>query len=184
MNKKSEIIIYKDKIEVKLENDTLWLTQKQIAELFDVQRPAITKHLNNIFDTGELNKNSVCSILEHTAKDGKSYKVLYYNLDAIISVGYRVNSQKGTQFRIWATNVLKKHLTEGYTINEKRLQEAKSKYAELQRTLETLSINIGRSAEVSDETKGILRFFGVLKSSLSRKNAFKKAGFRQTLIRS
>ena len=104
---KGQIVIYqtKDKkvqLEVKLEQETVWLTQKHIAQLFGTQRPAITKHLHNIFKTEELDENSVCSILEHTAPDGKKYKTLFYNLDAIISVGYRVNSARATQFRIWA----------------------------------------------------------------------------------
>ena len=99
------------------DQDTVWLTQQQIAELFGTKRPAITKHLGNIFKTGELNQKSVSSILEHTAADGKTYNVQYYNLDAIISVGYRVNSLNATAFRRWATSVLKEHLLKGYSIN-------------------------------------------------------------------
>jgi prophage maintenance system killer protein len=140
--KKGEIIIYKSKegpkLDVRLEEDTVWLTQKQIAVLFDTQRPAITKHLNNIFRSGELNKNSVSSILEHTAADGKVYKTQFYNLDAIISVGYRVNSKRATQFRIWATKTLKKHLVKGYTINEKRLLQSQSQLKELQSVISFL----------------------------------------------
>jgi prophage maintenance system killer protein len=137
---KGEIVIYKTpqnevELKVKLEKETIWLTQNQIALLFGTQRPAITKHLNNIFKTGELNKNSVSSILEHTATDGKIYKTQFYNLDAIISIGYRINSQRATQFRIWASRVLKQHLTKGYTINEKQLLEAKNKFHELQETV-------------------------------------------------
>ena len=111
--RKGEIVIYQTrdkeiKLEVTLELETVWLTQQQIAKLFGTQRPAITKHLHNIFKSKELQKNSVCSILEHTASDGKKYRTNFYNLDAIISVGYWVNSSRATQFRIWATNVLKK----------------------------------------------------------------------------
>ncbi len=95
----------KDKgIQVRYDKETLWMTQKAIAELFDVQRPAITKHLTNIFKEQELDKSAVCSKMEHTTEDGKNYKTDYYNLDAIISVGYRVNSLRATQFRRWATN--------------------------------------------------------------------------------
>lgn len=135
--KKGEIIIYKTAknevwLKVRMVGETVWLTQSQIAALFNTQRPAITKHLNNIFKTGELNKNSVSSILEHTAADRKIYKTQFYNLDAIISVGYRINSQRATQFRIWATNTLKNYLTKGYTINENRLLEAREKFNELQ----------------------------------------------------
>jgi len=134
---RGEIIIYqaKDKtvqLEVKLERATVWLAQKQIAQLFGIQRPAITKHLNNIFGSKELQENSVCSILEHTAGDGKIYSTKYYNLDAIISVGYRVNSIRATQFRIWATNILKKYLVNGYALNEQRLKQQTDKLRALQ----------------------------------------------------
>ncbi len=140
---KGEIVIYqaKDKkiqLEVKLERDTAWLTQKQIAKLFGVQRPAITKHLHNIFKNNELQKYSVCSKMEHTAGDGKKYSAAFYNLDAIISIGYRVNSICATQFRIWATSVLKKHLIDGYTINEKRLMEQSYKLQALQRAIKLI----------------------------------------------
>ena len=99
-----------------------WLTQAMIAELFDVQRPAITKHLKNIFHSGELDEDSVSSILEHTANDGKTYNTKYYNLDAIISVGYRVNSKRATQFRQWATRVLKEFAIKGFVVDKKRLE--------------------------------------------------------------
>ena len=113
----------KDKgIQVRYENETLWMTQKAIAELFDVQRPAITKHLNNIFNENELEKNSVCSKMEHTAEDGKKYQTEYYNLDAIISVGYRVNSIRATQFRRWATNVLRTFTIQGYVLDKERMK--------------------------------------------------------------
>src|SRR3972149_527996 len=134
---KGKIIIYKTvknevELDVRMEKETVWLTQNQTAVLFCTQRPAITKHLNNIFKSGELNKDSVSSILEHTAADGKKYKTQFYNLDAIISVGYRVNSQRATQFRIWASNVLKQYLINGYAINEKRVLETQSRFNELQ----------------------------------------------------
>lgn len=140
---KGEIIIYKTSknevvLDVRFEKETVWLTQNQIALLFGTQRPAITKHLNNIFKSNELNKNSVSSILEHTASDGKVYKTQFYNLDMIISVGYRVNSTRATQFRIWATKTLKDHLLKGYTINEKRLLEARGKFQELQTAISFL----------------------------------------------
>ena len=113
----------KDKgIQVRYENETLWMTQKAMAELFDVGRPAITKHLNNIFKENELEKNSVCSIWEHTAEDGKKYQTEFYNLDAIISVGYRVNSNRATQFRRWATQVLKTFTIQGYVLDKERMK--------------------------------------------------------------
>ena len=113
----------KDKgIHIRYENETLWMTQKAMAELFDVKRPAITKHLLNIFEDKELEKNSVCSKMEHTANDGKKYQTEYYNLDAIISVGYRVNSLRATQFRRWATNVLKTFTIQGYVLDKERMK--------------------------------------------------------------
>ena len=105
-------------IEVRYENYTLWMTQKAIAELFDVQRPSITKHLINIFKENELDKDSVCSKMEHTAEDGKRYQTDYYNLGAIISAGYRVNSLRATQFRRYLTNVLKTFFIQGYVLDK------------------------------------------------------------------
>ncbi len=130
MPKESEIIFYKGddgnvKIEVFYHNETFWMTQKKIAELFGVQRPAITKHLKNIFEEGELEEDSVSSILEHTAEDGKNYKTTFYNLDTIIAVGYRVNSNKATKFRIWATKVLKEFITKGFVLDDERLKQGK-----------------------------------------------------------
>lgn len=110
------------KLEVRLEDETVWLTQQQIADLFGTKRPAITKHLSNIFKSGELDENSVRSILEHTAADGKIYKTQFYNLDAILSVGYRVNSRNATIFRQWANKVLKDYLLRGYAINQRLIE--------------------------------------------------------------
>ena len=130
MAKESEIIFYQGddgnvKIEVFYHDETFWMTQKKIAELFGVQRPAITKHLKNIFDDGELVEDSVSSILEHTAEDGKNYKTIFYNLDTIIALGYRVNSNKATKFRIWATKVLKEFITKGFVLDDERLKQGK-----------------------------------------------------------
>ena len=120
----SQIVLYQPNESVKLEvkvdagHETVWLTQQQIADLFGTKRPAITKHLSNIYTSGELDKNSTCSILEHMGNDGKQrYATTYYNLDAIISVGYRVNSINATAFRRWATNVLREYLLQGYSVN-------------------------------------------------------------------
>lgn len=122
-----EIILYQPdeaiRLEVRMENETVWLTQEQIANLFGTKRPAITKHLNNIYNSGELDVDSTCSILEHMGNDGKQkYTTRYYNLDAILSVGYRVNSRNATLFRRWASSVLKEYLLKGYSINQ-RLSE-------------------------------------------------------------
>ena len=120
----NKIVIYQTEdgqthIDVRLENETVWLTQKQIAELFGTKRPAITKHLKNIYASEELEEDSTCSILEHMGNEGKqSYSTKYYNLDVILSVGYRVNSKNATRFRQWANKVLKQYLTKGYAVNE------------------------------------------------------------------
>ena len=119
------------KVEVLLNGETLWLTQERMAELFGVQRPAITKHLKNIFESNELKEDMVCSILEHTtahgALEGKTQtsKVKYYNLDAVISVGYRVNSAQATQFRIWATALIKEYIIKGFALDDERLKNGR-----------------------------------------------------------
>ena len=143
MEEKNKIIIYKPQIgnielRIKLDKETVWLNQEQIAQLFAVERSVITKHLRNIFDSGELKKSSVCAFFAHTAKDGKTYKTQFYSLDAIISVGYRVNSKKATQFRVWATKTLRDYLLKGYVVNEKRLAEVKEKFYELQNAVSFL----------------------------------------------
>ena len=121
---KNEIILYqpdnKIQLEVKIENETVWLTQAQIALLFAVKVPAISKHLKNIYESGELEQDSTFSILENMGNDDKqTYRTKYYNLDAILSVGYRVNSQNATLFRRWATQVLKEYVLKGYAINQR-----------------------------------------------------------------
>jgi hypothetical protein len=128
MENKSEILIFntedgKTKIQVRLEDETVWLSQKQIAELFDKNRVTITEHIKNIFSEGELDENSVCRIFRHTADDGKDYDTQYYNLDVIISVGYRVKSIRGTQFRIWATQRLKEYIVKGFSLDDERLKQ-------------------------------------------------------------
>jgi len=126
--RESDFLLYttpdgKVKLEIFIKNENIWLTQEKIAQLFGVQRPAVTKHLQNIFKSRELQENSVSSILEHTAGDGKTYQTKFYNLDAIISVGYRVNSTQATHFRIWATERLKEYIIKGFTIDDERLKD-------------------------------------------------------------
>jgi prophage maintenance system killer protein/predicted XRE-type DNA-binding protein len=159
----NEIVIYEDgvvSLEATVEENTLWLSQEQIAELFSVQRPAITKHLSNIFKSNELDEEVVCSILEHTTKHGamtsrtQKKKTKIYNLDAIISIGYRVNSKRATKFRIWATNVLKKHLIQGYTLNKKRLQQ--KGLQEFNQAIALLQTTIQSDTLECDEAKGLL----------------------------
>ena len=113
------------KVEVLLSGETLWLTQKRMAELFGVGVPAISKQLKNIFTNNELQPDSVISILETTAEDGKKYQTQYYNLDAVISVGYRVNSAQATQFRIWATQLIKEYIIKGFAMDDERLKNGR-----------------------------------------------------------
>ncbi len=158
-NDKGEILLYKSKIEVKLVEDTVWLNLNQMADLFERDKSVISRHLRNIFKEKELSKNSTVAFFATVQEEGKRLvkrKIEYFNLDAIISVGYRVNSKRGTQFRIWATDVLKKHLIEGYTLNEKRLKLSEHKYLELQNALKLLD-NVVRFKAVSDETQGIIQ---------------------------
>ncbi|MGF1644694.1 MAG: virulence RhuM family protein [Thiotrichales bacterium] len=121
----NEISIYQTEngtVEVRLGQDTVWLRQEQLSLLFGRDRSVITKHLRNVFAEGELEANAVCAKFAHTAADGKTYQVEHYNLDVIISVGYRVKSQQGTRFRQWATRILREHLTQGYTLNQQRFE--------------------------------------------------------------
>ena len=111
-----------DSIEVRVQDEDVWLTQDAIAKLFDKGRSTITEHLKHIFDEGELEENSVCRNFRHTGSDGKQYNTKFYGLDAIISVGYRVNSLRATQFRQWATKVLKTYTVQGYVLDKKRLE--------------------------------------------------------------
>lgn len=153
---KGQVVLYGKDLKVRLEKETVWLTQKHMAKLFHTERSVITKHIQNILHTKELEQKSVCANFAHTAEDGKTYQAQFYSLDMIISVGYRVNSKQGTQFRIWATKVLKKHLVDGYTINEKRLKAESRKYLELQRSIKLLGSVIGLN-NVSDEAKGLIK---------------------------
>ena len=127
MENNSQIIIYQTedgltKIETRLEDETVWLTQTQLADLFQKSRVTITEHIGNIFKEGELQEDSVCRKFRHTAPDGKGYDTAFYNLDVIISVGYRVKSQRGTQFRIWATQRLREYIVKGFTLNDDLLK--------------------------------------------------------------
>jgi hypothetical protein len=126
---KSEIIIYQTedgitKINVRLENNTVWLNQNDIVELFQSSKPNISEHIKHIFKEGELNEGSVVRNFRTTASDNKEYNVKYYNLDVVISVGYRVKSQRGVQFRIWATERLREYLIKGFTMNDELLKLA------------------------------------------------------------
>ena len=126
-NSFTEFLLYttpngKVNVEIFLRDETVWLSQAKIAVLFDIDRSVITKHLKNIFESGELQEDSVCAKFAHTAADGKTYQTKFYNLDAIISVGYRVNSRQATHFRIWATQVLKEYIIKGFAMDDERLK--------------------------------------------------------------
>jgi DNA ligase (NAD+) len=154
-----EIIIYQAEdgqslLEVHLREETIWLSLNQMVDLFSRDKSVISRHLNNIFKSGELSRKAVVAKNATTADDGKIYQVDYYNLDAIISVGYRVNSIRGTQFRIWATTVLRDHLIKGYTVNEKRLAE--KGLFEMEQTIALLSKTLERHETLSDEGKAVL----------------------------
>ena len=143
-------------IEVKLEQDSVWLNLSQITELFDRDKSVISRHISSVFKENELVYNSVVAKYATTAADGKVYQVDYYNLDVIISVGYRIKSQRGTQFRIWANKILKEYLIQGYSINENVLKRQNEKLSELQKTIKILSSAIQSKELTSDESKGLL----------------------------
>ena len=157
-NSKNQIVLYKNRLEVRLIEETVWLSLNQMADLFGRDKSVISRHLRNIFEGRELNKDSTVAFFATVQREGGhsvERNIEYYNLDAIISVGYRVNSKRGTQFRIWATEVLRKHLVDGYTLNEKRLKVAEKKYFELQKALNLLD-NV-KNLEVPDEAKGLIQ---------------------------
>lgn len=165
MENKGEIVIYqtsdgKASIEVKLESNTIWLQQKQIADLFGTEVPAINKHIKNILNAGELVAEATISKMEIVRNEGKrevKRTVDHYNLDMIISIGYRVNSIRGTQFRIWANQVLKDYLSKGYAIDQKRMQEQSRQLEELKQTVKLLGNVVGNKDLTSDEATGLLK---------------------------
>jgi prophage maintenance system killer protein len=161
-NSKGEILIYKAadgsaQLDVRLEEETVWLTQAQLIILFQTTKQNISLHINHIFKEGELSQSSVVKEYLTTASDGKVYKVKAYNLDVIISVGYRVKSKRGTQFRNWANKILKDYIVKGYSLNEKRLKEQTEKIQELEKTLEIFSNVVGSYQLKQDEFSGILK---------------------------
>ena len=164
---KGEIVVYQPdeitRLEVKVNEDTVWLTQRQIAQLFGVGQPAISKHLKNIFASGELDITAVHSILEYTAADGKSYKTGFYNLDAILSIGYRVNSRQATRFRQWANTILKEYLIRGLSFNARLLQLS----ADIDRRLTTHAIKLNEHECQLKEQSQKIEFF--IQSSLPPK---------------
>ena len=171
--KKGEIVIYKSprgpEIQVKLEKDTVWLTQRAMGQLFGVESHTVTYHLKEIYKSVELDEKATTRKIRAVQHEGNrqvSRELDFYNLDAIVSVGYRVNSKRGTQFRIWATNVLRQHLVAGYTINEKRLKTQQGKIRELQDAVRLLG-NMALLEGVSDEAKGIVQIIAEYSRALS-----------------
>ena len=161
MEIKDQIEIYQatdgsTQINVQFEQDTVWLTQAQMAELFGKGRTTITEHINNVFTEGELLEEVVCRDFRHTTQHGaikgksQSKDVKYYNLDVIISVGYRVKSKQGTQFRIWANKILKEYLVKGYSINEKRLEQKEQEVQLLKNGIQILSRAIEEKSEENE----------------------------------
>lgn len=152
----SNIVIFESgdqPVQVRLEGETVWLSLQQLAELFGRDKSVISRHLKNIFGTNELERESVVAKNATTAADGKIYQVEYYNLDAIISVGYRVNSTRATRFRQWATGVLRQHLVEGYSLNQQRLKE---RGIEFEQALDLLSRTLANQQLVSTEGAAVL----------------------------
>ena len=155
-----KIILYQSKggeqvLDVTVEGETVWLSLNQLADLFNKDKSTISRHIKNIFEEGELEKNSVVANYATTATDGKTYQVEHYSLDAIISVGYRANSSQATKFRIWATQVLKNHILKGYTFNQKRLQE--KGFDEFEKAVALIKKTIDRKDLTTDEATGILK---------------------------
>lgn len=159
VNGGGEIVLYEApdgdiQLDVRLEKDTVWLTQAQMADLFGRERSVITKHVRSVFKEGELDAKSVCANFARTAEDGKTYQVDHYNLDVIISVGYRVKSKRGTQFRIWATRTLRDHLLRGYTLNERHLRERG--LSEIEQAVGLLARTLTQHALVTEEGGAVL----------------------------
>jgi prophage maintenance system killer protein len=160
-NVDQQIVIYQTEsgetqIDVRLEQDTAWLSQAQMVELFDRNKRTISEHIGKIFKEGELNEDSVVRKSRTTAKDGKTYEVSEYNLDVIISVGYRVKSQRGTQFRIWANSVLKQFLVQGYALNDRKLQAEQEKLDDLKHAIALSARLLRNQALTSQESQSIL----------------------------
>lgn len=142
------------RLEVRLEDETVWLSLNQMANLFDRDKSVVSRHLRNIFQSGELERDSVVAKSATTAADGKRYAVEFFNLDAILSVGYRVNSTRGTQFRAWATRTLRDHVLHGYTLNESRLRQEGA--AELRAAVELMARTLTTNRLVNDDGRAVL----------------------------
>ncbi|MDQ3682300.1 MAG: virulence RhuM family protein [Bacteroidota bacterium] len=180
MEGKGEILIYQtedrqNRLEVRLQDDSVWLSQKELSDLFQKEVSTINEHIQNIYREKELSKKPTIRNFRIVRLEGKrqvARQIEFYNLDLIISVGYRVNSKRGTQFRIWATNTLKDHLVKGYTINEKRLQEQQEKFKELHQTVEFLKTTLGTKNLSGNEAQGLLEIISKYTRSFVLLNQF------------
>ena len=157
-----EIVLYRAKdgattLNVRLERETLWLDAHQMAKLFGRDRSVILRHIRNIFDSNELDATSTCAKFAQVAADGKTRQMDVFNLDVIIGVGYRVNSRRGTQFRIWATQILKDHILKGYTLNEQRLKAQVARLTELQNAVDVMGRVLSKRALTGTEAEGLLK---------------------------
>lgn len=175
--KKNEILIYKTKdnsikLQVRLKNETVWLDAHLIAKLFGVKRPAIVKHISNIYESRELKEKSTCSKMEQVAADGKIRKMNLYNLDMIISIGYRVNSKRATQFRIWATNVLRKYIVKGYALNDERLKLETEKFNQLNSQIKTLRKVIDNESYTLEQSRELIALISDYAESINLLNKF------------
>jgi len=162
MNKEDQIIIYTSKdgqaqLDVRLEEESVWLSLNQITVLFDRDKSVLSRHINSVFNEGELARESVVAKNATTAADGKTYQVDHYNLDVIISVGYRIKSQRGTQFRIWANKILKEYLVKGYAVNEKRLKEKAEQLEELKKVVQLQDRVISNYQLEGGEAEGLIK---------------------------
>lgn len=187
LKEQNNLLIYKDKdgnivVDALFKDETLWLTQKSMATVFTVDRTVITKHLKNIFKDEKLIKEQVCAKIAHTAEDGKTYNTEFYNLDAIIAVGYRVNSKKATEFRIWATKVLKDYMIKGFALNDERFirrNKYDAKYFdELLERIKTIRVSermsyqkitdlfIATSADYNPKSEEAYTFFKIIQNKL------------------
>lgn len=168
----TEIIIYQSEdgqtqIDVQLQDETVWLNQAQLVELFGKTKQNISLHVRNIFNEGELDENSVVKEYLTTAADGKKYKTKFYNLDVIISVGYRIKSKRGTQFRIWANKILKEYLVKGYALNERKLKETQQQFIALQQSIKLLENVVNQKQLNSDEATSLLKVITEYSHALS-----------------
>lgn len=174
---KKETIIYQTSsgaIEFRgdIKKETIWATQAQIAEVFDIERSVVTKHINNVIKDGELAENQVCAKFAHTAEDGKTYQVQFYNLDVVLAVGYRTNSSRAIEFRKWATKVLREHITKGYTINPSRI---KKNYAEFLLAVERVKSFL--PSNIKPDTESILELIKVFADTWFSLSAYDKEIF-------